>query len=78
MKSATSGEWSDQEFDVFDGDALVGHILRSHAASPDRPWLWTISGRLSEGADDRGYARSLDAAMLELTSQWETSGRLSG
>jgi hypothetical protein len=70
MQSPTSGEWSDQEFDVFDGDALVGHILRSHAASVDRPWLWTITCRPPRGAENHGYAKSLDAAMSELTSQW--------
>jgi hypothetical protein len=74
MKSPTSGEWSDQEFDVFDGDALVGHILRSQAASSDRPWLWTIAGRTPDAADNRGYAKSLEAAMSELTLRWETAG----
>lgn len=75
MRSPTSGEWSDQEFDVFDGDALVGHILRSQAASADRPWLWTITSRPPAGAGNRGYAKSLDAAMSDLTSQWEAANQ---
>lgn len=74
MDSPTLGEWSDQEFDVFEGDALVGHILRSHAASADRPWLWTISGKRGSGMTDRGYAESLDDAMAGLTSRWEGAG----
>lgn len=74
MRSPTSGEWSDQEFDVFDGDVLVGHILRSQAASSDRPWLWTITDRTPGGGENRGYAKSLDAAMSELTSHWESTG----
>ena len=78
MNSPTSGEWSDQEFDVFDGDALVGHILRSHSASSDRPWLWTITGRLPGSADDRGYAESLEAAMSGLASQWKAAGAARG
>lgn len=78
MNSPTSGEWSDQEFDVFDGDTLVGHILRSQAASVDRAWLWTITRRPPVGAGERGYAKSLDAAMSELSSQWETSGPTAG
>jgi len=71
MNSPTSGEWSDQEFDVFDEDALVGRILRSHAASSDRPWLWMIIGRSPDGVENRGYATSLEVAMSELTSRWE-------
>ena len=74
MKSSTSGEWSDQEFDVFDNDTLVGHILRSHSASADRPWLWTITSRHSGSAESRGFAKSLESAMSALTSQWESIG----
>ncbi len=72
--SATSGEWSDEEFDVFDDGAPVGRILRSHAASPDHPWLWTIDRRLPRGAPNRGYAESLEAAMARLSSQWKAAG----
>ena len=78
MTSATSGEWSDEEFDVFDDDTFVGRILRSQAASPDHPWLWTIDGRLPRGACNRGYAESLEAAMTGLSSQWETAGVAGG
>ena len=78
MNSPTSGEWSDQEFDVFDGDTLVGHILRSHAASLDGPWLWTIICPPAGGTDGRGYAKSLEAAMSALTSQWEAAGAARG
>lgn len=72
MKSPTSGEWSDQEFDVFDGDAVIGRILRSQSASADRPWLWTLTGHPAGEADNSGYARTLEAAMSALTSQWES------
>lgn len=78
MNSPTSGEWSDQEFDVFEGNTLVGHILRSPSASSDCPWLWTITGRSPAGADNRGYAKSLDAATFDLRSQWESSGSTGG
>jgi hypothetical protein len=74
MTSATSGEWSDEEFDVFEDNTLVGRILRSHAASPDHPWLWMIDDRLSGGAGNRGYAESLETAMAGLSSQWEAAG----
>ncbi len=74
MNSPTIGEWSDQEYDVIDGVALVGRILRSQFAPSDRPWLWVITGRPSGDGDNRGYATSLATAMSELTSQWETVG----
>lgn len=78
MTSATSGEWSDEEFDVFDDGTLVGRILRSHAASPDHPWLWIIDDQLSGGVRDRGYAESLETAMAGLSSQWEVAGLAGG
>ncbi len=71
MNSATSGEWSDQEFNVFEDNVLVGRILRSHSAPSERPWLWTITCHPPGATDNRGYAGSLEAAMSELTSQWE-------
>jgi hypothetical protein len=74
MTSDTSGEWSDEEFDVFNDGALVGRILRSPAASSDRPWLCTINRQLSGGPRGRGYAEDLEAAMAELSSQWEATG----
>jgi hypothetical protein len=72
--SATSGEWSDEEFDVFNDDAIVGRILRSPAASADRPWRWTINEQLCGGAHNRGDGESLEAAMAGLSSQWEAFG----
>jgi hypothetical protein len=71
MNTSTTGEWSDQEFDVFDDDAVVGRILRSHIAFSDRPWLWIITGRSSGDAERRGYAKDLDSARSELTARWE-------
>lgn len=73
MTSATTGEWSDQEFDVFDDDVFVGRILRSQAAPFERPWLWTINSRLPTGTSARGYAGSLETAVAEVRSRWEAS-----
>ena len=71
MSTSTSGEWSDQEFDVFDDDAVVGRILRSHIAFSDRPWLWIINGRSPNDFEKRGYAKNLEGARSELTARWE-------
>jgi hypothetical protein len=71
MNTSTIGEWSDQEFDVFDDDAVVGRILRSQITFSDRPWLWIITGRSSGDVESRGYAKDLDGARSELTARWE-------
>jgi hypothetical protein len=78
MTSDTSGEWSDEEFDVLNDGALVGRILRSPAASSDRPWRWTINKQLCGGARNRGDGESLEVAMAGLSLRWEASGQSGG
>ena len=34
-----SGEWSDDDYDVFDGDRHIGRIMWTHAVSRDTPWF---------------------------------------
>jgi hypothetical protein len=36
-KHRPSGKWSDDDYDVFDGDRHIGRILWTHAASRDTP-----------------------------------------
>lgn len=73
MISATSGEWSNEEFDVFNDGVLVGRILRSPAASSDRPWLWMINRKSSGDPRNRGSAEGLETAFARLSSQWEAT-----
>jgi hypothetical protein len=35
-KSRSSGEWSDDDYDVFDGNRHIGRIMWTHAAPEDR------------------------------------------
>jgi hypothetical protein len=35
-KSRPSGEWSDDDYDVFDGDRHIGRIMWTHAGPADR------------------------------------------
>lgn len=68
--SDTSGEWSDQEFDVFDQDLVVGRILRSPLAPLDRPWLWAVTIPRTSGANVRGHAENLEAAMARFKLEY--------
>jgi hypothetical protein len=62
-KSRPSGEWSDDDYDVFDAERHIGRIMWTHAASKETPWFWTITARVPQSAYDRGYAASREQAM---------------
>jgi hypothetical protein len=74
-KSRELGPWSDDDFDVFDGEQRIGHILRSPARA-ECPRIWTITSRDEPSARDRGTAPSLEAALAEIKARWDsTEGR---
>ncbi len=46
--SRSSSEWSDDDFDVLADGAVVGRIMKVHAAPVGSPWMWTLAfGHLS-------------------------------
>jgi len=72
-KSRERGPWSDDDFDVFEGEQHIGHILRSPSRA-DCPWIWTITCRNEPSVHDRGTAFSLEAALTALKARWDSTG----
>src|SRR5262252_8015815 len=62
--SRPSGEWTDDDFDVLADGALVGRILKVHAAPVGSPWMWTLAfGHHEDHTPTHGYAATREAAM---------------
>jgi hypothetical protein len=69
--SRSSGEWSDDDFDVLAEGIVVGRIFKVNAAPVGTPWMWTL---LFEHHKDRtptyGYAATRGAAMAAFAKSW--------
>ena len=39
----SSGEWSDDDYDVLADGVVVGRIMKAAAKPPDASWLWTLA-----------------------------------
>jgi len=74
-KSRPSSTWSDDDYDVFDGEQHIGRVVWSYAAPRERPWEWSITCRVPQSAEDRGSAVSREAAMAEFKARWEAATR---
>jgi hypothetical protein len=74
-KYRPSGEWSDGDYDVFDGKRLIGRIQWTYAANQETLWLWTITAREPQQPTDRGYATSREEAMADFKAAWFKANR---
>ena len=69
--SRSSGEWSDDDYDVLAGGVVIGRILKSAAAPVGMPWLWTLAyGHHEDRWPIYGYEPTGDAAMAAFAKSW--------
>jgi hypothetical protein len=63
----------DDDYDVCDGDKVVGRIVRHPQAPMEAPWFWVIvaQGR-KRSLSDRGYAVSREQAIAQFRTQWSS------
>ncbi len=71
-KHRTGSPWSDDDFDVFDGEQHIGRIMLHPQAPQGEPWFWTITAHLPQPPTSRGYAASREQAMTEFKTRWKS------
>jgi hypothetical protein len=69
--SRSSGEWSDDDYDVLAGGIVIGRILKSAAAPVGMPLLWTLAyGHHEDRTPIYGYEATREAAMAAFATSW--------
>jgi hypothetical protein len=69
--SRPSGEWGDDDYDVVADGAVVGRILKAHAAPAGSPWMWTLMfGYHEDRSPTHGYAATRETAMAPFAKSW--------
>ena len=71
LSSRPSSEWNEDDFDVLANGAVVGRILKVHAAPVGSPWIWTLAfGHHEDRTPTHGYAATREAAMAAFAKSW--------
>ena len=61
--------WSENEFDVFDGERNVGRVYHVEDR-PDSVWFWAVSFQLT-GHKSYGHAPTLDEAKAAFRAEYD-------
>jgi hypothetical protein len=68
--SRSSGEWSDDDYDVLADGVVVGRIFMPEVL-PGLPWMWTLAfGHHEDRTPTHGYAETREAAMAAFAKSW--------
>ena len=69
--SLSSGEWSDDDYDVLADGVKVGRIMKAAAKPPDASWLWTLAyGQHEDRTPTHGYEATREAVMAAFAKSW--------
>ena len=67
----SSGEWSDDDFDVLCDGVVVGRIMKAAAVPVGMSWMWTLAYDYHEDrTPTHGYEPTRDAAMAAFAKSW--------
>ena len=67
----SSGEWSDDDYDVLADGVVVGRIMKAAAKPADASWLWTLAyGQHEDRTPTHGYEATREAAMAAFAKSW--------
>jgi len=59
-KHRPSGQWSDNDYDVFYGDQHIARIMLHPQEPKGQPWFWSVTARVPQYPHDLGYAGASD------------------
>jgi hypothetical protein len=69
--SRSSGEWSDDDFDVLCDGVVVGRIMKAAAVPVGISWMWTFAYDYHEDCTlTHGYAATREDAMAAFAKSW--------
>ena len=72
VRTSKSRGGGDDDYDVCDGNQIIGRIVRHPQAPMEAPWFWVIvaEGLTPSWLMDRGYAVSREQALAEFRARW--------
>jgi hypothetical protein len=69
--SQSSGEWSDDDYDVLVDGEVVGRIFKANAAPVGSAWMWTLAfWHHEDRTPTHGDAATREAAMAAFAKTW--------
>jgi hypothetical protein len=71
LNKRPSSKWNADDYDVLADGAVVGRIMKVHAAPEGSPWMWTLAfGHHEDRTPTHGYEPTREAAMAAFAKSW--------